>query len=462
MAERPSLAGLSLKTKPSGAIQDDDPGMDKKTMPNKANFNTLILFGARTANDRERRVDLFNFMMKFILESRLLMPDPGNVQLFMPDRSEGSARPWEEWVRRYADLRPSSELIAAEGRNNVAYRVPTRGLALNRGHIPNRTLQILTNNAKYLVVRRRSRTFDSNMKMERVLTELAMQARMSELGIGPKMYLAWCTPNSTLFFGRKGPRSNRSAEAVDMHANDVILDVCTLNEAFDGNLDSILEGRYSGSVLPNDATHQDQQHGFWRAVGNCIVRGVKHGILHFDLKGANMLYMRVEGPQGMSDYEYKVCYTESDPKYFMIEDSESREFKRMRLCFGLLSLYQLLASHRCFHQKLKFPFEAVEKIARRALIEAYVAAHESRVTVKDIESLCDSGGPSTSHDSPEDLPQRLEYLLRRWFTQYLVRDPEKRCIDELARNIPFREIADIIVKFAESGTIPSAGANQRT
>jgi len=498
MAEIPSLAKLSLKTKPTGMIRYDDPDMDKKTMANEANFNTLILrdnaysdaFGIDPDSNqdryilfRERRADLFNFMMKFILDSSLLEPHPGNVQLFMPGGIKGSATPWEEWVKDSIGSLSSFKLIAAEGRNNaaegrnnVAYRVHTKGLARIRSHITNRTLRSLTNNAEYLVVRRRSRRFASDMKMKRVLTELAMQARMSELGIGPKMYLAWCTLDSKQFFDYKRPLSNWSAKAVDMYANDVILNVCTLNEEFDGNLDSILEGRDYGFVLQTDVIHQDQQHGFWRAVGNCIVRAVKHGILHFDLKGADMLYMRVEGPTGATDYKYEVCYTDFDPEYFMILNMQRPEFTRMQLCFGLLSLYQLLASHRCFHQKLEFyedekkerpiqfPFEAVEKIAREAFIDAYVAAHESRVTVEDIESLCGFGGPSTSHDSmvPKDLPQRLQDLLRRWFKQYLVRDPETRCIDELAPNMPFHEIADIIVKFAASGTPPPAGAKHRT
>ena len=480
MTELPSLAELSLKTKPTGTIQYYDPDMDETTMPNEANFNTLILqdsaysdaFGIDFKQDRrhklfrERRADLFGGMMNAILGSSVLVPEPGNPRLFKLDIKPKSAFAWDF-------LFPASAMNAGyigAGGFNFASKVNIQTIA-SSGVVYAEQLVAMTGGAKHVVVRK-SRGFGTDVNLKRVLTELAMQARMAELGIGPKMYMAWCVPNEAAMYGRRSELS----DLVNTQAGNVILNACTVSELFDADIETILTGRGSQWVVSKDVTDASYQqlHGFWRAVGDAIVRAVKHGILHFDLKGANMLYRTVEGPTGATDYKYEVCYTDFDPKYFMILNMQRPEFTRMQLCFGLLSLYQLLASHRCFHQKLKFydedrkefqfPFEAVEKIAREAFIDAYVAAHESRVTVEDIESLCGFGGPSTSHDSMvrTDLPQRLQDLLRRWFKQYLVRDPATRCIDELAPDIPFHEIADIIVKFAASGTRPPAGAKHRT
>lgn len=468
MPPLPSLERLSLKTT---AIDYDDSDMDDTTMPDNAEFNTLILqdqsygdaFGInlrspvkdnRYDHFRARRALLFNNMMDAVLKQIVFVASPGNPRLFILDAPEDSAVSWNQSF-------PASAMAVeklSEGGFNTAYKVNIKTLPFVEDTDKEQILR-MTGNANHVVVRRaKMDELSDAVSMKSVLTELVNQARMSELGIGPKMYLAWCMPKiHDPVLPSEEHRADVLSRLVNVPASKVILNVCTVSELFDGDLDSMFWDE-PGS-LNKDVTDktENRAHGFWKAVGECIVRACKHGALHFDLKGKNML-LRKKYTVFPNIYEYEVRYTDFDPNFFMILNMQNWNLKNMELCFGMISLYQLLASSRCLYDRHPFsdssgnlvyiPWDTVNEMAKEAFLDAYTAEHGVPL-VQDIKDMCMFTRSFDYRYSPtlSSLGNQLVVLLRHWTRSYLGR---RQCVI-LEEGKDFDEMAEIILEYARSG-----------
>lgn len=466
MPPLPSLAGLSLNTESVTSIDYDDPNMNDTNMPDTAEFNTLILqnhaysdaFGidvrvnsSRYNYFRARRALLFNNMMEAVLKQVVFVVNPPNPRLFILDSPRDSAISLN-------DSFPATAMAVqriSDGAYNVAYKVNVKTLRFLDPSDRLR-LQALTGDVNHVVLRR-SKLFSSGVNMKRILTELVIQARMSELGIGPRMYLAWCMPKVS---GPVLPSQEELSRLVNRPASDVILNVCTVSELFEGDLDSAFKDE--NNFLNKDVTDktENRSHGFWKAVGECIVRACKHGALHFDLKGKNMLRRRkFTALPNQNIYEYEVRYTDFDPGFFTILNMQKFDVKNMELCFGMVSLYQLLASNRCLYEREPFsdsmgnlvfvPWDTVNEMAKEAFLEAYKAEY-GVPAMDDIKDMCLFSRAFDHRHSPTlaALAGHLAVRIENWTNNYLVRN---NCIN-LERGLDFREIATRIVSFAHSGT----------
>ena len=136
---------------------------------------------------------------------------------------------------------------------------------------------------------------------------------------------------------------------------------------------------------------------------------------------------------------------------------ENPRIKSREMCFGLLSLCQLLAFNRCWSEDKVFVNSAGatvvidwDKVFEIAL-DYFLIEYETRngwYETYDIKKLCSFGNPLTWAGSPSlaGVKERIEYQLKRWARHYLAR---RVCIRILPED-QFQKLADEIYKFAEA------------
>jgi hypothetical protein len=456
MSRLPSLAALSLDTRTITSIQYDDQDVNPASIPESQEFNLLLIqnnsllnvFGIKEQADKPlgvrgylvklRQQAFFDSMTDAISRGMIFIPN-NLPEFFVRTLGIGSSTTWDT---AFPVTSPGLSK-RAEGTYNVTYEVDIKQLDRPAKEKLANLPQIQTGRVAF----RKSKLANSYVKINRVLLELAMQARMSHLGIGPKVYVAWCTPLPT---------------PVPPLAKDMIKHVCSISELFDGDLRSVffVDNDIRRAQLNSDVVSrlENKQHGFWKAVAKCIVLGASHGILHFDLKGQNMLYKRIyPNPANPNDYYYEVRYTDFDSDFFKVLDMENPRIKSREICFGLLSLCQLLAFNRCWLENETFvnsagatvgiDWDVVFEIALDTFLHEYEERNGAYENY-DITELCSFGPPLTWAGVPSlgGVKERLNYQLRRWARHYLA---SRACIKILPEDY-FQEIADKIFKFAEA------------
>jgi hypothetical protein len=461
MPPLPSLACLSLNTEPTSTVLAyDDPTMDNTTMPDTAEFNILIIqrsapleiFGIdesllevdpRLKHFHARRKLLFNNMMDAILSKVVLIPNdsPGFFYLGQPPGSCIS------WNNSFSEGSPALTYIS-RGASNNAFKVEVKDVVFENDD-KRRMLDALTGGAAQVLLRK-SKDGAGASKMKRILTELAIQSHMSNLEIGPKFYAAWCMP-------KYPPPRPYLQDIVNMPANTVVENICSISELFDGDLHNVFTDMKDSS-LNKDVTDRTENrvYGFWDAVAQCIVLACSHGVCHFDLKGSNMLFKKVKTSPTM--YRYIVKYTDFDPGFVKIMNMQNPLMKKMELCFGFLSLYQLLASNRCALGKRKWSNSAgaqtwidwnlVFDMAKEAFEDAYTQKYGTP-TVGEIADLCQFGAAFQPQNSLHRaiLKESLTQLLDHWANSYL----DDKCL-RFEDGLNFHEIANVIMNYAESGS----------
>jgi hypothetical protein len=229
-------------------------------------------------------------------------------------------------------------------------------------------------------------------------------------------------------------------------------------ERFDGDLGTM----FKNPVLNLDLVDRERNalHGFWRANGECMVRALKHDVLHLDLRPANMLFRKVHADDG-SSHSYIVRYTDFDPEFVTILDldleytnTDSKE--GMRLCFGVLSLHMMLAEARCrFNNRplVEHPdgttsvidWATVYDMAVTGFNEAFKAEF-GPLSLESLEGLC-TWDKIWTEEPLIYLKEKLVRRLHHWANHYLNK-PECKKFDRL---LNFNMIAAGIVEFARHG-----------
>jgi len=462
MPNLPSLASLSLNAHSTTGVKYDDQNVDPDTMPLTQEFNLLLLqnnsmlnvFGITERADRPLGVrgqrlklmkkSFFKIMTRAILQGNIFLPSTSPT-FFVASLGRGSTSVWDDTFSRAS----AALTKRAEGGFNVTYEMKLQQLApqameMLDGLVPDGTSKVAF---------RRSKLAGSLVNMNRILQELVMQSRMSLLGIGPRLFVAWCTA---------------VPEPVPTLASYTIQHVCSMSELFDGDLYDVffVNNDADGAHLNRDVVDklENRHHGLWKAVVKCIVLAAGHGILHFDLKGKNMLYRRVYPyPSNRKAYHYEVRYTDFDPYFFKVVNMEDPRIRSREACFGLLSLCQLLASSRCSLGDKTFvnsagtvvdiDWNVVFEIATDELSKEY---GERKL---DITELCSFGHPLTWAGPPSlgGLREHLGARLTTWAQQYLA---TPGCIAIIKPTDYFQDIAEAIATFAEADETPKREARE--
>ena len=469
MPHLPSLAALSLDAHPTSVVVYDDPTVNPSEIPETQEFNVLLIqdgsllnvFGIDPTTEPNWRMEMvedmqevfFDPMKRAVLEGLVFFPD-SSARFFKMDSDMGPSTDWDNAFNSGSRLGKLSTHPAltylSSGTFNSTYRVDIDNLPpvsknLLDGVVPSTT--------RHVVLRTSMGLYETNQ----VLKELVMQARMSELQLGPTLHVAWCIPLETRTTYR-GVRIGHVCSIIELFHGD-------LHDVFFVNNDKT-EGRLNMDV-------QTGAHGFWEAVARCIVRGAKHGVVHFDLKGENMLYKKVEHPGIPGDYHYEVRYTDFDSRFFKIMDIENEVIKSRQFCLGMLSLCQLLAASRCIFRTTIFTNErndvvivdwaSVFQIALTAFRSEYNRVHKTGVET-DLADLCSFDEPLKWGGSPslDGTKKVLDDTLRRWARHYL--DASQLDCVEIKENDRFAEIVQKVLQFAAGGSetrrAPAAGAFQ--
>ena len=477
MPHLPSLAALPLDAHPT-SVGYDDQSIDPSQMENTREFNVLIIQDENDMNvfgvdpkfppDHARNVDLlvtrarfFEYMMDAIYNNQVFVPDV-SVRFFKHSMHPmGRTGPWDD---AFSANKPGVT-FRSRGRYNETYEVVIANLTasaqqlitvlptINAASVAFRKSTSFHDD-RYRRVRRSTSVYDDN---RRVLKELVMQARMSELELGPELHVAWCTTDPA------GP-----ADESDIVK---IAHVCSINELFHGDLHNVffvnndkIEGRLNMDV-------QTGTHGFWEAVARCIVRGAKHGVVHFDLKGENMLYKKVEHPGIPGDYHYEVRYTDFDSRFFKIMDINNPVIGSRQRCLGILSLCQLLAVNRCtigtrkfinrvdgVDQTVNVDWQLVFQKAYFAFSDEYLRVHGASVA-EAFEDICSfdttptqplKWGGSYAALATKDF---LHAELNKWAKHYLAA-VHSNCIELNELGDFFETIVRKIFQFALFGHPP--------
>jgi hypothetical protein len=393
---------------------------------------------------------IFAPMIRAIQARVFLRTDKGETEFFQMPVIEDSAVPLIKAFQSI-DLSPESGIkeIAAGGFNTSYVIDLTAGPSSNPNMEAARA--ILKTTGEESVILRKSKKIVTKHKMYDVLAEFAFQAYTSKTGVGPKLFYVWCTPADT-------PYRFREEDYIYVHARTRITEIYSVMERFDGDLGTM----FKNPVLNLDLVDRERNalHGFWRANGECMVRALKHDVLHLDLRPANMLFRKVHADDG-SSHSYIVRYTDFDPEFVTILDldleytnTDSKE--GMRLCFGVLSLHMMLAEARCrFKDRplVEHPdgttsvidWATVYDMAVTGFNEAFKAEF-GPLSLESLEGLC-TWDKIWTEEPLIYLKEKLVRRLHHWANHYLNK-PECKKFDRL---LNFNMIAAGIVEFARHG-----------
>jgi len=466
MPHLPSLAALSLDAHPT-SVGYDDQSLDPYEMDRTREFNVLLIqeendlnvFGVdpksflhlqRGAVLWNMRREFFEYMKNVIRNNLAFLPDD-SVRFFKTNHAIGFSSSWNDAFNAGSTARALQGIWPlSSGAFNSTYNVDIESLPRVAKDLLSRVLPRATS---HVVLRRSKAVYDTN----EVLKELVMQARMSELELGPKLHIAWCIPFET-----------RTTAA-----NVQIEHVCSIIERFHGDLhDVFFVDNHPGRQWLNTDV-QTGGHGFWSAVARCIVRGAQCGVVHFDLKGENMLYRRIDTATGdLNAYHYEVRYTDFDSKHFKILDIKNEVIKSRQFCLGILSLCQLLAVSRCSFRDTRFANEQNEVVVvdwasvfRIALDEfgnEWYRVHQTAFKL-DFDDLCSFDEPLKLGGSPslDGTKKVLDDTLRGWARHYL--DTSRFDCVKIEENDPFAKIVRKVFLFVaggpETGRAPAVQAS---
>ena len=171
----------------------------------------------------------------------------------------------------------------------------------------------------------------SRFTVKNLMRELMIMAYASRKGVGPRQYFAYVKLNPRVLEITHGDRVS-NVYFNNSFARDYSIGQASVAEAFDGDC--------SDETALNAAN-------YWEKVVETIVKASKCGVVHGDLKRANVLYrMDPTNPNQIKE----MVYTDFDPRFVFVIDTDV--VGSLVPCIAWLMLMCYLSEIRCKMSKM--------------------------------------------------------------------------------------------------------------